>query len=91
MLLSALRGLSAAVAILIALTLSAAACDTGHWIDKVSDDGQIVLLEDGSVWAVDPGDEIDTALWLPTTSIIVCHGKLINTDDQEVAGAQRLR
>jgi Sel1 repeat len=29
-------------------------CDSGHWIESVSDDGGIVKLEDSSLWQVDP-------------------------------------
>ena len=66
-------------------------CESGHWIDSVSDDGEIVKLEDGSVWEVDAGDNVDSALWLPTTEIVACDGKLINTDDNEKVSATRLK
>jgi hypothetical protein len=65
-------------------------CDSGHWVDAVLDDGHLVKLEDGSLWEIDAVDQIDTALWLPTTDITVCAGKLINTDDDETAGAVRI-
>jgi hypothetical protein len=81
-----------ALALGMSLGVSAAyACDSGHWVDSVAADGQIVILEDGSVWQIEAGDEINTALWLPTTDITVCAGRLINTDDEEVAGAYRVR
>jgi hypothetical protein len=57
----------------------------------VSDDGEIVKLEDGSVWEVDAGDTVDSALWLPATEIIACDGKLINTDDNEKVSATRIK
>jgi len=66
-------------------------CESGHWIEDVTSDGEIVKLEDGSLWEIDAADQIDTQLWLPTSDIIVCPGKLINTDDNETAGAIRLR
>jgi len=34
-------------------------------VDSVSSDGQIVKLEDGSIWEIDPGDAIDSMLWPP--------------------------
>lgn len=66
-------------------------CEDGHWVDSVSSDGTIVKLEDGSVWEVDAVDAIDSALWLPTTEIVACDDKLINTDDNETVSAHRLR
>jgi len=66
-------------------------CEAGHWVDSVMDDGKIVKLEDGSVWEVDAVDAIDSMLWLPTTDVIVCDGKLINTDDNEKVDAIRIR
>lgn len=66
-------------------------CEDGHWVESVSEDGTIVKLEDGSVWEVDEVDAIDSMLWLPTTDIIACSDKLINTDDNEKVSARRLR
>ena len=66
-------------------------CESGHWVDSVSNDGQVVKLEDGSIWEVDAVDAIDSALWLPTTDIVVCDDKLINTDDNETVSATRIR
>jgi hypothetical protein len=67
------------------------ACEDGHWVQSVTGDGDIVVLEDGSVWQIQGGDQIDTALWLPTSSIVACPYKLINTDDGESADAMRIR
>jgi hypothetical protein len=60
-------------------------------VDSVSNDGQIVKLEDGSIWEVDAVDAIDSSLWLPTTDIVACDDKLINTEDNETVTATRLR
>ena len=76
---------------LFSTTLSAQACEDGHWVENVTDDGKIVILEDGSVWLIDPVDRVDTALWLPTSDIVACSDKLINTDDGEIAAARRIR
>jgi len=70
---------------------SASGCESGHWVDSVSDDGQIVKLEDQSIWQIDAGDAIDSALWLPTTDIVACGDKLINTEDNETVSATRIR
>src|SRR5262249_2966163 len=37
-------------------------CEAGHWIESVAADGQIIKLEDGSIWEVDAADVIDSAL-----------------------------
>lgn len=70
---------------------SAIACDSGHWVQDVSSNGAIVVLEDDSVWSIEPGDRVDTSLWLPMTDITACYDKLINTEDGEVAEARRVR
>lgn len=70
---------------------SSSGCESGHWVDSVSNDGQIVKLEDGSIWEVDAVDAIDSALWLPTTDIVACDDKLINTEDNETVSATRIR
>ena len=66
-------------------------CEAGHWIESVSDNGSIIKLEDGSLWEVDSVDAIDTMLWLPTTDIVSCDDKLINTEDNETVDAIRLK
>ena len=66
-------------------------CESGHWVESVSDDGQVVKLEDGSIWQVNAVDAIDSMLWLPTTDIVACEDKLINTEDNESVSARRLR
>jgi hypothetical protein len=37
------------------------------------------------MWEVDDVDTVDTALWLPASDVVVCNGKMINTDDNESA------
>jgi hypothetical protein len=71
--------------------LARADCEDGHWIDSVTDDGSIIKLEDGSIWEVMDGDTIDSQLWLPTSNIMICGNKLINTDDSEAVSAVRIK
>jgi hypothetical protein len=66
------------------------ACESGHWVDSVLRDGEIVKLEDGSVWKIDDADAVDSSLWLSTDDVIVCDGKLIDTDDGTTVAARRL-
>ena len=70
---------------------------SGHWIKENVNGGSIIILEDGSIWAIDPVDRIDAMLWLPISSITVIESAkgtpgynylLINTDDGEKAHAK---
>ncbi|RKY09225.1 MAG: hypothetical protein DRP66_02725 [Planctomycetota bacterium] len=69
----------------------------GHWLKKNIDSGTYMVLEDGTLWAIDPFDKIDAVLWLPISNITVTESSsgspgydylLINTDDDEKAHAQ---
>ncbi len=53
--------------------------------------GEILVLEDGSVWRVDPVDAVDTSLWLPTEEVVACDDTIINTDNGEKADAIQIR
>ncbi len=70
---------------------------SGHWIQKNIDSGAFILLEDDSLWEVDPLDRIDSSLWLPISEITVIESSggspgydylLINTDDGEKVHAK---
>ena len=80
-----------AVACLATSSAHAASCDGGHWIDSVTGDGAVLVLEDGSVWGVEAGDQPDVATWTETTGVAVCDGFLMNEDDHETAEAEELR
>ena len=51
----------------------------------VDGDGKVINLDDGSIGEVDDVVTVDTALWLPATDVVICNGKMINTDDNESA------
>jgi hypothetical protein len=70
---------------------------SGHWIQENIDSGKLIILEDGSIWEIDPLEQIDAMLWLPISEItVVTSGSgspgyeylLINTDDNEKAHAK---
>ena len=42
-----------------------------HWIAKLSDAGKVVVLDDGSVWEIDPAYRSRTAVWAITQEIEV--------------------
>ena len=66
-------------------------CEDGHWVQSVSSGGEIVKLEDGSIWEISAIDRIDTTLWLVTEEITVCGDRLINTDTGDAVDAARLK
>jgi hypothetical protein len=88
---SCAASLAAAVLLLVTPATPTLACVGGHWVDTLSDDGTTVTLEDGSVWAIDDGDEVDTTLWRPNTGVVACSDRLLNTDNRHVASAHRVR
>ena len=63
-----------------------------HWIQSKTDDGSVLILEDGSTWEVDSVDQIDTNLWLPMTDVIVTddEDQMISLDDHETVGVTRI-
>ncbi len=72
---------------------------SGHWIQENIGGGSMIILEDGSIWKVDPLDIIEASLWLPISNITVVISNngspgydylLINTDDGEKAHAKFL-
>lgn len=69
----------------------------GHWVKKNIDSGTYMLLEDRSLWQIDPYDKLDAMLWLPISDITVTESSsgspgydylLINTDDGKKAHAK---
>jgi hypothetical protein len=71
----------------------------GHWIDSTSNNGSLIVLEDGSMWEIEFADRIDTSLWLPITDITILKATsavgdykyiLLNNDDGEKAHAKYL-
>jgi hypothetical protein len=66
-------------------------CEEGHWIQEVFADGEIIQLENGSMWKVDLADTIDSRLWLPVSNVLICGYKIINVDDNESVHATKIR
>lgn len=69
----------------------AVACEDGHWIADVLADGEILKLEDGSMWKVDPTDTVDSALWLAPSDVVVCDFTIVNVDEGETVHVRPLR
>ncbi|AHY53333.1 hypothetical protein [Bradyrhizobium japonicum] len=87
-----MRGPLYAVAVMGAIAITpACACDDGHWIQEVLADGQILKLEDGSMWKIDPTDTPTSSLWLAVSNVIVCDDEIVNVDDGEKVQVTRIR
>jgi len=78
--------------IIIFLSLPLMAAKETFLVNK-SDDGKILILADGSIWEVSALDRIDSALWLPSETIIIPDSEdcLINKDNGEKVDAQRIK
>jgi len=66
-------------------------CKDGHWIKSVAGNGEIIQLEDGSIWQVDSIDTVISSIWLPISNITICGSYLVNTDDGEKVSVRRLK
>ena len=100
------RAIAAAIVALVAAVSGGQAATRSCEDDTLqhkSDDGDILIMMSGAVYEVLPGDNIDSALWLPPEDVLICEAPLmyqgrtvmiydiINTDEGEKVGAQRLR
>jgi hypothetical protein len=45
--------------------------DAALWIDSVSDDGEVIVLSDDSVWQVEFADQVKASLWLPLQRVVI--------------------
>jgi hypothetical protein len=60
-----------------------------HTQQTNSDDGSVLVLDDGSIWEVSPSDQATAATWTDAASITVNQGnagpmyELVNTDEHE--------
>ena len=68
-----------------------AGCGGDHWIASVLGGGELIRLEDGTIWQVDALDRIESMLWLPTENVVICGSTLINTDTGEKVHAHKIR
>jgi hypothetical protein len=66
-------------------------CESGLSIESVEGDGKVIKLDDGSMWEVDDVDTVDTSLWLPPSAVVLCGGRMINTDENESADVTPIR
>jgi len=84
------NNITASIVLIILFSFNANAddCEKGHRVKQVIDLGQMIILEDNSIWEIDNIDNASTEHWLPGAKIIECEDKLINTDTGESAKAE---
>jgi hypothetical protein len=70
-------------------TNSYAGTGASHSLSTNSSDGSIVVLDDGSIWAVAPGDQATSSVWIDPSSITVNESsqsppyELVNSDSED--------
>jgi hypothetical protein len=92
-----------AIGLIISRPADAQSC-SDDTLEKVGNSGEILTMMSGAIFEVLPGDEIDSALWLPPSTVVICarslvsrdgrtfsYYEIINTDEGEKVGATRLR
>ncbi len=58
-------------------------------IDEIKYDGRLIILEDGTQWEVDTGDEITADMWTPLDKVLVIDDEMYKLDDLEKVSVQR--
>jgi hypothetical protein len=76
----------------IVLLPLAARADCHHRrLDKVTDNGRTVQLDDGSQWQISEFDQTQTANWGQDATITACENELINTEEHESAEGREVK
>ena len=84
--------IAASLALAVCASSPARSCDDGYAIEAVLDDGNVIKLDDGSLWKVDSFDISTASLWTASDDVLVCNdGKIINVDDEETVHVHRIR
>jgi hypothetical protein len=60
-------------------------------LDKVTNNGEQVQLDDGSQWQISDYDQSEAATWQQDATITACQNELINTELHETAEAREVR
>ena len=84
---------SCAAILLLGLLLPAAARADCHYrrLDKVTQSGELVQLDDGSQWQVSDYDQSEADTWQQDAPITACENELINTELHETAEAREVK
>lgn len=60
-----------------------------HYISQVTANGEIIIMDDGSIYKVYSYDASTSNLWLPLSNVVVTSDKIINVDDGETVDYER--
>jgi hypothetical protein len=102
--------LTHALAVAILAAIGSANCQSARaqscasdTLQTVGSSGEILVMSSGAVFQVLGGDEIDSALWLAPSDVLICarsftnqqgraltYYEIVNTDEGEKVGATRL-
>ena len=78
-------------AVSLSTPVQAGGCDE-ETIRGVASGGNVVILDSGGVYEVEPDDAPDTALWNAGDSVLVCGGEeIINKDNGDKAHVTPVR
>jgi hypothetical protein len=68
---------------------------TSYWIQKVEEDGRVIVLNTGHVLLVDPIDAVESLVWVPASKIMIFRGdnpmypyKIFNVDENRAVNAK---
>ncbi len=76
---------------ILLVPLSARADCHHRRLDKVTDGGRMVQLDDGSQWQVSDYDQSEASTWQQDATITACQDELINTEKHETAEAREVK
>jgi len=84
------RLLPVILGVIVLLLPLAARADCQHRrLEKITDQGRTVELDDGSRWQVSDVDQGTAANWQQDSTITACENELINTEEHEIAQARQ--
>lgn len=63
-------------------------CDAGMRVRSVHEGGEVVRLDDGSAWVVQPEEAAISAAWEPGTELTLCRGQLFDADSGTMVSVQ---
>lgn len=79
--------------VLFFVVFSTANAAEQHYIRSNDANGEVIILDDGSVWQVAGYDTITSELWLELSDVVINddEDKMISIDDNESVDVQRVR